>query len=416
MGKFHMNLGFLTKDVKIQSRKLFAVTTLASGSLAWVYLIYFSFDSTFKSITTDLFWVYVAKTLFLSFGALSAIFGSVISGKVDRRRLLWLSTTLGVVATAALAVFPGTIFSMLIFALIGISLGLVILVSWAFLADCTVVEERARVSGLIFLETFVMVIFSLALVEIFSLGLIGVVLLGILLKSTSYIALFLDPCDRESGKEKSWRAILAHRDFTFYLFPWLMFNIASGLTSFVWTGLPPEPGYEWAQTVGNPLHILGAGVFGFMGGFMADRLGRKLPIIIGMVMLGVSFAWLGIATSPLSVLVYLTLSGIAWGFLMVVYLSIPGDLAIHGSKEKFYALGIVIPIIIYMGIPAVSEFLNIGLPANALSSVLSIILFLSVIPIFRAKETLPEHKMRAREISEYLDDKARKFGKNSKRT
>jgi len=101
---------------------------------------------------------------------------------------------------------------------------------------------------------------------------------------------------------------------------------------------------------------------------------------------------------------------------MVVYLSVPGDLANQGPKEKFYALGIIIPVLIYMGIPAVSEFLDIGVPASALSSVLSIILFLSVIPIFRAKETLPETKKRAREISDYLDDKVRKYGKKSKKT
>jgi MFS family permease len=410
-----MNLGFLTRDIKIQSKKLFVVSTLAAGNLAWLYLIYFSFDSVFKSLTSDLLWVYIGKALFLSLGAFSALFGSAISGKVSRRKLLWSSTTLGVVATAALAVFPGTVFSLISFALMGISLGFLILISWVFLADCTVVEERARVAGLIFLETFILVFFAFIVVEFLGLGLIGIVLLGVFLKATSYIPLFLDPCERKSKKEKSWRAILTHKDFVYYLFPWLMFNIASGLTAFMWTGLPPEPGYDWAQTIGNPLHILGAGVFGLMAGFIADRVGRKQPIVIGMVMLGVSFAWLGLAISPLSVLVYLTISGVAWGFLMVVYLSVPGDLANQGPKEKFYALGIIIPALIYMGIPAVSEFLNIAVPANSLSSVLSIILFLSIIPVLRAKETLSETKKREREMREYLEDKARKYGNKSKK-
>jgi MFS family permease len=239
-------------------------------------------------------------------------------------------------------------------------------------------------------------------VALFSFGLIEVVLLGIFLRSTSYLALILDPCDRESGKEKSWRAIFAHKDFSFYLFPWLMFNIASGLISFVWTWLPPTPDYGWAQAIGGPLHFLGAGVFGLIAGFVADRLGRKQPIIIGMVMLGVSFAFLGLAPSPLSVLVYYAISGIAWGFLMVAYLAVPGDLALPGSREKFYALGIIIPLIIYMGLPAISEFLNVGVPASALSSILSIIIFVSVIPVLRAKETLSETKIRARKMKEYI--------------
>jgi MFS family permease len=133
-----------------------------------------------------------------------------------------------------------------------------------------------------------------------------------------------------------------------------------------------------------------------------------------MVMLGVSFALLGLATSPLSVLVYYTISGIAWGFLMVVYLAVPGDLALPGSKEKFYALGITIPLIIYMGLPAISEFLNVGVPANALSSVLSIIIFVSVIPVLRAAETLPESKVRERKMREHVREVGKLLQKSKK--
>lgn len=410
-----MNLGFLTEDVKIRSRKLVAVTILASSSLAWVFFIYYALDTVFKSLPIDLFWGYAGKALFLSFGGIFMIIGSMISGKVSRRRLLWSSITLGVVATGSLALFPGTVFTLFFTVLLGISLGLSYPCFTAYLADCTVVEERARVSGLVILETFIMVIIAVVAVALFSLGLTGVVLLGVFLRSTSYLSLILDPCDRKSGKGQSWRAILANKDFSFYLFPWLMFNIASGLISFVWTGLPNTLAYEWATTIGNPLHFLGAGVFGFTAGFLADRLGRKQPIIIGMVMLGVSFAFLGLATSPFSVLVYLTISGIAWGFEMVAFLAVPGDLALPGSKEKFYALGISLPLIIIIGLPAISEFLNIGVPANALSSVLSIIIFVSVIPVLRASETLPETKIRERKLKEHV----RKVGelvKESKKT
>jgi MFS family permease len=120
-----------------------------------------------------------------------------------------------------------------------------------------------------------------------------------------------------------------------------------------------------------------------------------------------SFALLGLATSPLSVLVYLTISGIAWGGFMVIYIAVLGDLAFSGSKEKFYALGMGIPLIIYMSLSAIPTAVGIIVPANVLSPVLSIILFLSVIPVLYASETLPETKMRERRLREHV----RKVGK-----
>lgn len=48
--------------------------------------------------------------------------------------------------------------------------------------------------------------------------------------------------------------------------------------------------------------------------------------------------------------------------------------------------------------------LNIDAPANSLSSVLSIILFLSVIPVLRARETLAEEKIVQRKMREHLEN------------
>lgn len=129
-------------------------------------------------------------------------------------------------------------------------------------------------------------------------------------------------------------------------------------------------------------------------------------------MLGVSYALLGYALSPLTYIIYNAISGTAWGFLLVIYLAIPGDLALHTSKEKFYALGTVTPFIIYMSLGATSELLGMKIPASALSPVLTIILFLSVIPVFRAVDTLPENKKHAREMRAYLEKVRRRFQKS----
>jgi MFS family permease len=394
-----LDLGFITKDTKIQTRKLFSVLVLVSGSLAWSFFALYSFENFFAQFESNPFFVSVGYALFLGFGALSAVIGGLIGGKVERRTLLLWWTTLGVIASASAAIFSGTMF-LVSSVLLGISLGLGYPSFTSFLADNTVVEERARVSGLIILATFMLVIFAVGIVEVLGLGLVGVVLVSIVLRSANYFALILDPCRKPEGKDKSWGEVLASKNFMFYIFPWLMFNIATGLIPFVFLGLSSE--YNDAITLGNILHYLGAGAGGFVGGFIADRVGRKWPDVTGMAMLGASFALLGLATRPETVLAYLAISGIAWGFLIVIYLAVPGDLSPIGSREKFYALGIVVPLIIYAGLGAATELLSISAPASFASSILSIIIFMSIIPVLLAEETLPETKIAERKLVDHV--------------
>jgi MFS family permease len=397
-----LNPAFFKEGISIHSRKFVAITILASGSISWLFFLYYNFESIFAGLASDPLLIYAGKALFLSCGAFSAIIGSAISGKVKRRKLLLSWITLGVLATASLAVFQGSFFAIFSSVLLGVSLGLGYPSFTALMADSTIVEERGRVSGFIILLSFVMVAFAVIAVSLFDLGLVGIVLLSVFLRATSYFALILDSCDREQGQGKSWLAILTNRNFSFYLYPLLMFYVATALISFVWTGLPDNSDYRMAFAIGSPLHFLGPAIFGLVAGFLADRFGRKQIIIVGLVMLGVSFALLGLYPSAFSVLVYLVISGVAWGFLIVIYLAVPGDVAFPGSREKFYAVGAIIPLLIYMGLVAISQLLNVGVPANVLSPILAIIVFVSVIPVLRASETLHEAKILERKMREHV--------------
>jgi len=410
-----LKLGFLTREVKISSRKMLAVTVLSSTSFAWSFFMVYSFATIFESFAGSPFWAYLGEALFFSFGALSAIIGSTLSERIARRKLLLFWITLGVVASASLVFFAGTVFILLSSVLLGLSLGLGYPSFTAFLADSTVVEERARVSGIVILLTFVLVVLAVIVTTTLSSALLGVVLIGVILRSASYFVFAIDPCGGERGKQKSWRAVLAYRDFSLYLFPWLMFSIATGLTLLMLNNLPAV--FNAAVATGSPLHYIGAGVAGIISGFAADRLGRKQPIIFGLIALGVAFAFLGFGVSDTSVIVYYTVSGIAWGLLMVIYLAVPGDLAPVGSQEKFYALGITIPIIITMGFEAISQLINFGnvfISQNILPPVLCMIIFLSIIPVLRAREVLSEKRIYERKMKDHVD-KIRELVEESKK-
>jgi MFS family permease len=388
----------------MSARKFAAVTLLTSGTLSWIFITYFYFQDMFPSITNNLVWAYAARALFMSLGAVFAFVGSSITGKINRRKMLWIWITLGVLATVLLAVVQGTVIGLLLSILLGAAIGLGLPSCMAFLSESTAIEHRARVAGAVILETFVIVTVSVLAFSMLGLSVLWLIILSVAIRSTSYFALIIDPCEKEKQEREklaSWKRILERKDFVLYLIPWFMFNIASGLIAFVWLGLPNE--YMTSFYFGSTLHFLGAGIFGFIAGVTADRIGRKQLIVAGMIMLGVSFAFLGVFTSAISVLVYLIMSGIAWGCLIVVYTAVPGDLAISGSREKFYALGAVIPFSIYFALSGLADFFQISVQASVLSSTLSIILFLSIIPILKAAETLPEGRIRERKMKKYVE-------------
>jgi MFS family permease len=193
----------------------------------------FSFENIFKNFTGNTTWAYLGEAFFFGFGALSAVIGAVLSNKVDRRSLLLIYITLGVIATASIAASAGTIFFLLSSVLLGLSLCLGFPSLTAFLAESTIVEERARVSGIVIFITFLLVVFGVVATTISS-YLLVVVLMGIFLRASSFLALILDQHKKEKVKQKSWRNVLTNRDFILYLFPYIMFNIAAGLTIFIY--------------------------------------------------------------------------------------------------------------------------------------------------------------------------------------
>lgn len=274
----------------------------------------------------------------------------------------------------------------------------------AVVADYTEVEERGRISGIIILVTFVIAFASMAIIPIFgSASTLGIALLFAVVRSSSFLALVIDKFERlvSITKEKTHLPVTASREFLFYIFPWVMFSIASSLA---WNVIAQPYAAEMVELA--TLRYVFIAVFGLLAGFMADRFGRKRIIYIGLIVLGVAFAMLGFSLSYTNVLwlhrlwyVYLALSGVTWGSFFVVFLTVPGDLSDLDSREKFYAL---VAGLFSAGAIPVPDFSGV-LPVNSLSQILSIILFLSIVPVLRAKETLEESKIQERKMKEHVE-------------
>jgi MFS family permease len=399
----------------IPFRKLLAVTILFSSSFAWFFVFYSSFDDLISPGSLYSFWYNAGTVVFLVSIVVSAFIGSVIAAKVNRRKMLLLWLVSGVVATIPILFFRGDEFLVIWGMMAGLSFGVGFPSCQAFLADSTAPEERGRVAGLVILATFVLVVFSSLLKPALGLESAGILLLTVGIKSIGFLSFALDPIDRVENEAKPWRAILGYRDFNLYLMAFVLFMVAAGLVSLLWQAVPQTPVYDEVTRTAVILRYVGLCVFAIIAGLMADRIGRKRPIILGLVMLGAAYAIVGLLTTPETYFVNLLLSGFAWGIIMVVYLVVPGDLTFAGSAERFYTVGWVLPLILYIGVEGTGKLIGFPLRIDIFSTILSIVLFASVLPLLSAVETLSESKLRERRFREYAE-KVGKVVQESKET
>jgi MFS family permease len=375
-------------STKLSIKHSIAITSLLSGNIAWFFFFNNYFEPIFENSVGTYFWISIAHGLFFGFCAFSAIMGTLLGRRVNYAKffLLWIS--LGVISTLAMITVQGVVLSLVFSAILGTSFGLGFPLGIALLIDRTEIRQRGKVSGLVILEAFVMVFIAINLVSFLNFGIMEIIMLGALLRSVSFVTLFLDCCFKKNIKAISWISILTQKNFFYYFFPWIMFSLVAGLANFIWYGLIQTSTYVDAYNLGSTLQFIGTALVAILSGFISDRFGRKQPIIIGVVLLVVSYAIFGFATTPLNIIIQLTTLGVAWGFLMVAYLVIPGDLAESYTQEKYYALVTALPFVVYGIFRALPRTFGLTILSNILSPLLIVLLFLSIILILYATETL----------------------------
>jgi MFS family permease len=151
------------------------------------------------------------------------------------------------------------------------------------------------------------------------------------------------------------------------------------------------------------------GVFTLVGGVSCDRIGRKIMVLYGFVSIGVAYAVLSIA--PGNVLMwyfYMIIEAVAWGiFYPIFILTLWGDLSQPYVREKYYAIGNIPFFIVGIFELFIGPYASLIHPEAAFS-LAAFFLFLAVIPLLYAPETLPEKRIKERELKEYLE-KAKKL-------
>jgi len=394
--------------IRIVPRYALANIVLVTNVFIWYFCAFDILKGIVTEIGLDYFDTFLVWSVNFSGAAFSALIGAVLANKIEKRMLLlafW--TVLGVFSSLILMLMNFAVTSNIVIlsSLFGVSFGLGMPVCMGYYSDSTTVENRARLGGIIVFINGAGTFILLRVMMVSSIFMHALILAAWRGSSLTVFRLIKSSENVRKGRSFSYTFILSQKPFLFYFIPWIMFSLVNFLSVPMQFTILGETLVEFLVL----LEYVLAGAFAIIGGLLSDFLGRKRPAITGFVMLGLGYAILGIFPENLiSWYFYTIVDGVAWGIFSAIFLiTIWGDLAYGSPSEKYYALG---------GLPyLLSSFLRIVLgpyigqtiPAYAIFSFTAFFLFLAVIPLMFAPETLPEKKIKERELKKYIE-KAKK--------
>jgi len=390
-------------------KKYFIVFVLATTAFAYYYVM----SDVLTEITTSLAMSQFGKLLtmgvFYTGVGVSTSIGAILSNRFIRRRTLIHLWLLLAILSSLLSFWidsaPVTTITMTSL-FWGITVGLGMPSSMALFADSITTEQRGSLGGLLAF-VFNICLFGLALSfgTVTSAGRVQAFMIWLGFSLAISILLRKEVNHTKGTKNPRLFSILRERRFILYLIPWIMFCLVNSLEAPILRNFFGADFFEFVVIAESAISSICA----MIGGFFADRVGRKIVAIVGYALLGVGYAVLGLLPNvQASWYLYVILDGIAWGtFVVLFFIVLWGDLAGHMLKDKYYLLG-GLPFLLSWFVQLVIEPYVESTSVYAAFSLAAFFLFLAVIPLMYASETLPEKKIKERELKKYIE-KAKKI-------
>jgi len=372
------------------------------NSLVWYILTSAEFSKVINSLSLP--FNETLAIFFLQYAgvACSAVVGAIFFSRARNTYLItWITAGALVTALSATMSHNSTSVNMGLSLLLGISIGAGLPSSLAYFADSTSVENRGTYGGI----TYAAVGFT-ALAIGFPINVLNNAVLAFAIlaiwRACGLSVFFLPHSTIEKPSERkpvAYVSILRRRDVALYLISWIMFSFVNFAEAPILKGVLGGF-YDFAGLVEVAL----SGAFVLLGGFLADLTGRKRVVITGFIVLGIEYAILSLFSGiAISWYVYTVLDSFAWGmFASVFFMTLWGDLAENNEKDKYYALGGLPYLFAGLLSIALEPFVGVSQAGTAFS-LASFFLFLAVLPLMYAPETLPERRIRERELKEYID-------------
>jgi MFS family permease len=335
--------------------------------------------------------------------SISAFFGSRVRSNALLNAWLLMGTIASTLLWVIDASLPLSAYATAL--LLGASVGVGLPACLTYFTDLTKIENRGRLAGIAYVAISLSVlIFSIGMT---SLSYASTVLVLVILRASGLVAFILIAKKALYKKEQavcSYQNILGQRSLILYLLPWIMFCLIN------WLERPIVENLFGQEIVAISLlaELLIGGLSAFITSVLSDRIGRKRMIVGGFVMLGLGYAFLGLFHDALIAwYTYIILDGVAWGiFAVFFFIIIWADLAETLPKERFYFIGGLPYLLAGFLSVLVKPIASVILPTTSFS-LASFFLFLAVIPLMYAPETLPEKTIKERELKSYIE-KAKK--------
>lgn len=398
----------LSKKTEINPRLAIVNIILLTSAFVWYFLAFNVLRDLMAPLNlTDFATMEILGVNFAGI-AISAVFGSFVVDKFQKRvPFLYLWMIIGVFfSLIPLFSSPSSIIELIVLsAAFGSYFGLGMPSAMGYFAASTSFENRSKLGGITFL------IIGLAFFVLGTVGFGNIVLASVILAAVRLAGLLLfyllkakEKPAQEPGKI-TYARVVSNRSFILYLIPWIMFNLVNYMTVPVTSNLFSQgENFVFVSTVFE--NILTA-VFAIVTGFFADAVGRKRLAIMGFAMLGIGYAALGFFQNTYSWYFYTVVDGIAWGAFYVIFLfTLWGDIAQGHNSEKFYVIG-TLPYLFSNFMRLLLGPIMSGIAPTEIFTFASFFLFLAVLPLVYAPETLPETSMKERELKSYYE-KAKK--------
>jgi MFS family permease len=310
--------------------------------------------------------------------------------------------------------------SLLVLAIIiGVYFGMGMPICMGYFAKTTASQNRAKLGGIIILlmglgyplisiiGSYETILFAASLGVWQILGLISI----LSIKSVEE--------HLEQKERLSYRSIISNKTFLLYAAPWLMFSLINELTKELNTQyfnsgtFPTAFGQNFLL-----IETVLAGASAIICGFLADKKGRKRLALVGFVLLGVGYASLGLFNGNyFAAWFYVCVDGVAWGaFSMLFLITIWGDIAQEKSSEKYYFLGVLPYLFSRLAGGLSGAYISAHVQELTVFSFAAFFLFVAVLPLVYAPETLPDKILKNLDLNSYVNKALEKVKKSNVKT